>query len=391
MKNNLLLIITDLGSFNNFLKEVSLEIIKNNSYELSVICSKNKVIDVNKEVKFLDKKIKFYYVDIPRSLNFVSQLRASFEINKLIKLINPKIIHIHFTTAIFTTLLTYTTNKKRYVIGTFHGLNSVISKGFKKLFYKIIETYSYLKLDKIVLLNNTDFKSVNSFFNYKTELLKTCGLGCNLKIFDKNKYSNEYILKLKSKYKIDDHFVLGYVGRFVNFKGFHIAVKTFIELSKNEKVKLILIGGYDSIHPSGLNDEEKLFFLENKNIINIGFAHNVYDYLPMLDLLVFPTKKEGLPIVATESVAMGVPVICFDARGSNELIINNFNGVLIPQNKNIFSEINAFTREIKFLINNQNFLNSIKENTLLEREKLSRNNFVNNEIKMYHKINNKIL
>ena len=303
----------------------------------------------------------------------------------MINEINPEIIHIHFTTAIFTTLLTYF-NNKRYVIGTFHGLNSVVSNGYKSLFYKIIENYCFLKLNKIILLNKPDFNSLSSFFTSKKELLKTIGLGCDLELFNKNNYSEKYVLQLKSKYNIDNHFVLGYVGRFVNFKGFHIVIKSFKELSKNEKVKLLLIGGYDSIHDSGLNEEEKKEIFNNKDIINIGFAHNVYDYLAIIDLLVFPTKKEGLPIVATESIAMGVPVICFDSRGSNELIVNNYNGILIPENKIISYEINNFVDRIRLLLKDDKLLNFLKENTQHDRTKLSRNNFVQNEINMYNEI-----
>ena len=390
MKKKILIIITDLGSFNNFLKELSLELSKSKNYKISIICSKNKVINVDKELDPFIKKIKFHYLDIPRSLNLNRQLKSSLKINKLINEIDPKIIHIHFTTAIFTTLLMYF-NKKRYLIGTFHGLNSVVAKGFKSLFYKIIENYCFLKLNKIILLNKFDFKSVSSFFLKKKELLKTCGLGCDLELFNKNNYSEKYILQLKSKYNIENHFVLGYIGRFVNFKGFHIAIRTFKKLSQTEKVKLVLIGGYDLIHDSGLSFEEKKEILDNKDIINIGFAHNVYDYLAIIDLLVFPTKKEGLPIVATESIAMGVPVICFDSRGSNELIVNNYNGFLVPENKNISIEINSFVNQIRLLLIDKKLLNLLKENTKLGRINLSRNNFVNNEISMYNKVFNEIL
>jgi glycosyltransferase involved in cell wall biosynthesis len=389
VKNNkFLLIITDLGSFNNFLSDLTYKMLDDKKYEIHVICSHNKVINNESKYDFNNELIKFHFVDIPRSFNLFKQFYSSYRINKIINDINPIITHIHFTTAIFTTLLFHFKRKKNTLIGTFHGLNSVPSSGVNKLIYKLIENYCFFKLNKIILINILDFNSISSFFSRKVSLLNSKGLGCDLTLFDRNNYSSVQIKDVKDKFNIKQEFTLAFIGRFVDFKGFDIAVKSFLKLSnKHEnKFKLILIGGFDPVHSSGLNENEKKDFDNHKDIINIGFVSDIYNYLPMVDLLIFPSKREGLPIVATESLAMNVPVIAFDSRGTNELVINEFNGILISENSNKDYEIDCFVNHITILFQDKVKLGQLSKNTLLNREQLSRKNFIKNEINMYNNI-----
>ena len=386
--NKLLFIITDLGSFNNFLSELTYKMLNDKKYEIHLICSNNKIIKNESKFVFNNKLIKIHFVDIPRSFNLFKQISSSYRINKIIKEINPIITHIHFTTAIFTSLILHSKRTNNTLIGTFHGLNSVSSSGFKKFIYKLIENYCFLKLNKIILINTLDFNSISSFFSLKASLLNSKGLGCDLTLFDRSNYTSLQIQNIKHKFNIKQEFVLAFIGRFVDFKGFDIAIKCFLKLSnKHEnKFKLILIGGFDPVHSSGLNYNEKKDFDKNKDIINIGFVSDVYNYLPMVDLLIFPSKREGLPIVATESLAMSVPVIAFDSRGTNELVFNEFNGILISENSNKDYEIDCFVNHITNLLQDQVKLDQLSSNSLLNREQLSRTNFIKNEINMYNNI-----
>ena len=56
-------------------------------------------------------------------------------------------------------------------------------------------------------------------------------------------------------------------------------------------------------------------------------------------------------------MCLGVPVICFDIRGNNDLIKNNFNGFLVkPYNLTIFKK-----KIFQILTNNSN-IETIKKN-----------------------------
>ena len=179
----LLIIITDLGSFNNFLSELAIKIIQSN-HTVDVICSNNKVININDKGNFIDKGIKMHFVDFPRGFNIYKHYKASIQIYRLAKKINPNLVHVHFTTGIFTTIL----YKKLpfYTIGTFHGLGFTSLKGIKRIMFKIVEFFCFSRLDQIWVLNNFDLENIKGKFKKKTFKLDTAGVGCDLSKFDIN-------------------------------------------------------------------------------------------------------------------------------------------------------------------------------------------------------------
>lgn len=386
-RSKLLFIITDFGSFNTFLSELSLHLIAFDNFEISVICSPQKIINLEDKYTYEQEYLKFYYVDIPRGFNLIKQIKASLAINRLIKVINPDLIHIHLTTGIFTTVISKRSRIETW--GTFHGLGYVVSNGYRKLMFYLIEMLCFSRVNKIIVLNQIDFDNIPRLFKKKAYKSQSLGLGCDLGIFDVKKFTESHKSEIRATINIESAFVLSFVGRFVYFKGFDIVARTFFKLAEayTGKFKLILIGGIDPAHKTGLtaDEEEKLF--KHKDVINIGFTNQVNIYLAITDLFFFPSQKEGVPICITEALAMGVPVLTVNSRGCNELVKNNFNGVLVDVDKLTSSEIvkKSFDSIIS-LRERPHFLNELKSNALKSRNILSRNNFIleNNELYKNH-------
>ena len=66
------------------------------------------------------------------------------------------------------------------------------------------------------------------------------------------------------------------------------------------------------------------------------------------DLLILPTRLEGLPRAAMESIACGTPVISSDASSLPEIVINAITGYVCKKDN-----INSFVETINKLINNK--------------------------------------
>lgn len=376
-RSKLLFVITDFGSFNTFLSELSLHLIKYENFDISVICSPQKIINLEDKYTYQQKNLNFYYVDIPRGFNIVKQIKASFAIERLIKEINPDLVHIHLTTGIFTTILAKRSRKETW--GTFHGLGFVVSNGYRKLIFYMIEMLCFSRIDKIIVLNQIDFEKIPRLFKKKAYKSLSLGLGCDLETFDSNLYTENKKTSIRISKNIESSFVLTFVGRFVYFKGFDIVARTFFKLAEefNGCFKLILIGGIDPAHKTGLTvvEEKKLF--NHKDVINVGFTNQVNDFLAITDLFFFPSQKEGVPICITEALAMGVPVLTVNSRGCNELVKNDFNGVVIDIDKSSRNDISKKCYDsIIYLKKNPGYLNELKANTLKSRNILSRNNFI---------------
>ena len=178
---------------------------------------------------------------------------------------------------------------------------------------------------------------------------------------------------------------MAFTGRFVSFKGFDIVARTFLQLVSAfpGKFKLMLIGGRDTAHSTGLSSEEEEVIFAHKDVINIGFTNKVNDYLVIADLFFFPSIKEGVPICITEALAMGIPVVTFNSRGCNELIIYAHNGYLVNPSDNNGQNEKEFFEHIVHLYNNPSLLTKFSGVALRERDRLSRQNFINENTEWY--------
>lgn len=382
-KSKIVFIITDFGSFENFISELSFVLVHKYYLDITVICSKKKVIDFEDKFIYQNESIKFRFIDIPRGFNIIKQLKASYRINKILNEIKPDLVHAHFTTGIFTTVLLK--NVKVEIWGTFHGLGFVVAKGLKKGALHLIENFCFTRLNRIIVLNSYDFENIPSQFLKKTSKQESLGLGCNLDLFDRSNYSGQYINEFKKKYLAENAFILAFTGRFVNFKGFDIVARTFLQLAEKYpgKFKILLIGGRDSIHRTGLSNQEEELFFRHKDVINIGFSSAVNDYLVVADLFFFPSIKEGVPISITEALALGIPAVTFNSRGCNELIKDAHNGYLVSPTKDNAHNVNEFLQRIIYLYENRSVLDTFSSIAILERNKLDRKHFINEHIRWY--------
>jgi len=379
----LILIITDLGSFNNFLYEISNTFCSYENNRLFVICSNKKIINVNRNY-LIKSNIEFIFLDIPRGFSPYKLIKSSVSIRQLIKSIQPDLIHAHFTTAAFPTILFKIKNYKYWT--TLHGLGINSTKGLKKIIFFIVENFIFSKFDKIIVLNNQDYNFLNRNFHAKLLKHSSFGVGCDLLRYDKNIFSQHENDNLKKHLKIDsNHFVLTFTGRFVNFKGFHLVIKVFKKLCNiyPNKYKLILIGDEDPLHPTGLEIEDQLFFKTSTDIIKTGFTNEVNKYLSVSNLFIFPSKKEGLPVCILESLSMGVPVVTFNSRGNCDIVEDRYNGLLVKTNSSDKVEIDSFFNAVLELCSNEKLYNNLVSNALSERNLYSRENFVNDNIRLY--------
>ena len=99
-----------------------------------------------------------------------------------------------------------------------------------------------------------------------------------------------------------------------------------------------------------------------ENIDNIEekyFPHStLIKYYKESDLYINLARIESFGISFIESLASGVPVITFNKKGANEIIINNFNGFKINSNK-----IKDFIKKIKFIYKNKIILRKMRNNS----------------------------
>ena len=75
------------------------------------------------------------------------------------------------------------------------------------------------------------------------------------------------------------------------------------------------------------------------NVHFLGYRTDVLDLYRASDFFLFTSFQEGLPRSTMEAMASGLPIICSNIRGNNDLVAEGINGYLCnPNNPSEFAE-----------------------------------------------------
>jgi len=69
----------------------------------------------------------------------------------------------------------------------------------------------------------------------------------------------------------------------------------------------------------------------------------VTEYYAASDIFVFPTAYEAFSLVTLEAVASGLPILATKVNGTEELIIESYNGFFIKRGSKRYSRKNIYT------------------------------------------------
>lgn len=110
--------------------------------------------------------------------------------------------------------------------------------------------------------------------------------------------------KIRQELQLEDKYVVGHVGRFEEQKNHLFLIEIFKALVKTQENAVLLLVGNgeleaqvrEKVHEYGLD----------KNVMFLGLRDDVPRILKAMDLFLFPSLFEGLPLVLLEAQAAGV-------------------------------------------------------------------------------------
>lgn len=150
--------------------------------------------------------------------------------------------------------------------------------------------------------------------------------GVDVDFFDR---TDEVLLRAQTIRK-EGSFTFCFVGRIVGDKGINELVEAFLKLvSEFPACRLILVGNFEEKLDPVMPVVRRIIF-ENERIVFSGWKDDIRPYLAASDVFVFPSYREGFPNVILQAGAMGLPCIVTDINGSNEIVHDRVNGLIIP-------------------------------------------------------------
>lgn len=253
------------------------------------------------EKQFYDDEIKqlggrIYYSTVRKDFNI---LRFTNYLKKILgENSKYKIVHVHTYSIGYFCLKT--AKKMGVPIRIAHSHSNSMTNDAKK--------YVKILMQKLYIIHATDLFACSE--DAGKYLFRKKSFNVLTNAIDSSKFIADSVVRqeVRRELGVSDFFVVGHTGRFKPEKNHKFLIDVFDKI-KTQRLnsKLLLVGNGDPsdevkkyIQEKGLKDD--VIILTNRKDMN-----RLYQ---AMDLFVFPSKYEGLGIVAIEAQAAGVPVLC---------------------------------------------------------------------------------
>ena len=148
---------------------------------------------------------------------------------------------------------------------------------------------------------------------------------------------------LRSQYQVGDRLVIGHVGRFAEQKNHRFLVEIAAGLKERTDDFILLLVGEGKLRPETEKRVRKLG-LEG-NVIFTGAVKNPQDYYQMMDVFLLPSLYEGLPVVAVEAQAAGLPCLIADTVTEEVVLTDQVRRLPIQNAAEWANEIHKIPKE----------------------------------------------
>lgn len=145
-------------------------------------------------------------------------------------------------------------------------------------------------------------------------------------------------------------FVVGFIGRMVRDKGIDTLLSAMEQLASKGQITLLMVGPAEEEF-----DIEPLKDL-GIPVHQVGWTDDPWLYLSIIDVLCFPTIREGFGNVVLEAAAARVPAIVTRATGAVDTVVDNETGFVID-----VGDASALAERIVELMNDSNLQNRLGE------------------------------
>jgi glycosyltransferase involved in cell wall biosynthesis len=290
-----------------------------------------------------DPVVRHIPVNMARTIRPLMDAKSIWQLYKIIKRENFDVVHSHTAKAGFITSFAARLAKVPVVCHTSHGLP--FFEGQNKFSYwscYILEKIACKFRHFLFTQNKKDLDACIKLMGDKKKVFYE-GNGVDVEFIKKsaerqleiakNAFPNKQGLKIVLSSRLEP------VKRIEDF----IAV---IEKAKEKGVDFSCVIAGDGLLKESLRNQINKYNI--KNSINlIGFCRYSHSLIALSDMVVLCSEKEGIPRSLMEAMALGKPVVATDVVGTQELVVNNETGFLVP-----LGDTDAMAEKIKYLAEN---------------------------------------
>jgi glycosyltransferase involved in cell wall biosynthesis len=281
-------------------------------------------------VKFIE------WTNVKRNIIFFNDLKASIELYRLLKKLNPDIIHLHSSKAgIIGRIIAFLLRNKSviYTPNAISFLRTDIGK-YQRKSYVFIEKFASMLNGQIVS------SSIGEQNIMRSEKISS------ILIHNGVDFSN-YAFNKSEKITI---VTCGRITIQKNPVAFNRIAQKFED---NREVNFVWIGSGELEH-----------MLNSSNIRITGWLNkeNVKKELSNASIYISTSEWEGLSLASLEAMAIGLPMILSNKCGNTELIDDNKNGLLYSDESVVIDKIKELIQNPELLVDLSNASRKLYEN-----------------------------
>lgn len=329
MKN--ILILSTVSGFLYKFETGNVAILQKMGYTVHYVSNMNEQHYLFDPEKIRGMGVHLHHIDIARSPYMLQNYtKALFQLKKIVEENKICAIHCHepvggvlgrLTGALFG-------NKKLHIIYTAHGFHfykgaPLLNNTLYYLAEKVLANYT----DILVVINKEDYKNAKKLrLKQGGRVYRIPGVGMDLDKFspftEEEKFSKKKLLGIRD----EDCFFVS-VGELNENKNQEVILKALAELRRRgidiSHLRYGICG--DGFFRRRIVAKIRELHLE-KNVILYGYCNDVQKILGCADFSVFPSRREGLGMAGLEALAMGIPLLAAENRGTREYLQPGKNG-----------------------------------------------------------------
>jgi len=372
MKKKILFFVAEDWYFVSHRLNLAIEATRNN-YEVHLITNCNKDKQYIESHGILAHKLNL----VRSSFNLFREIKTIFNVIKIYKKVKPDIIHHVAIKPILYGMIAARYLKLSNAVNSFGGLANLFwsenlkHKIFRPFLFFVLRNLLNYSNSKCILQNNDDLKLLidNNLLDQSKAIIIR-GSGVDIEKFNYRKEKPGTIkVVLASRLQSDKG-----VYEFIN------AVKIFKR--ETVDVEFYLAGMVDVHNPSAIDQGIIKKWQLDGYVEWLGHVVDMPKMMHDAHIVCLPSYREGLPKVLLEAASCGRPLVATNVPGCREIVIDGYNGFLVPPQDHI-----GLYNAIKKLIEDKRIREKMGMNgrTLVENN-FSINKICDETIKVYEKM-----
>lgn len=293
--------------------------------------------------RLMEASVHVHSIDnMGRDINIGSDISSFFEIFKIIKRLNPDVVHVHSPKAAGLGALAARLLGIKNVLYTVHGWAFNEDRNYiQKTLIGFFSWLTVLLSHKVINLSEQEYHQTTMFPGGQTKAV-VIPLGITPTIMYSKTGARDKFREMLGL-DVSKRFIIGTIGELHVNKGYDYALEAMKEIVKIYPEVLYCIIG-EGERRKHIEDRITTLGL-SENVRLLGFVQSAPEYSKAFDLFLLPSVKEGLPYVLMEVGLASVACISTNVGGIPSIIEDMYSGILIQPRK-----VQEITQSIDFMI-----------------------------------------